>query len=118
MDSVDDGDGSDRVLELVMDDKGPASIIMRDGKQSTAESYVVMDEELMKHALPSHEDSGIHDPLEVGTPDKGILKDENPDREEEAVHVDCAHKGCGKICRRYGFWNHFLLSSHPVGTRK
>ena len=142
-----DVDVSDRVLELVMDDRGPASIIMRDTEpreafaaapstlpnqetqevqmsdstaleykcqfcsfqtssvpdlhrhsesehlgvqQSNSEAYVMMDdEELMKHALPSHEE----DPLRVEVPDgrrrKDALKVETPDGEEEAVHIVC-----------------------------
>ena len=96
------------VLELVMDDRGPASIIMRDSEPQEAlgsalatfpnqetqevktlpkqfgsehegesENYVLMDEELMKHALPTHDEngSGGQDPLEVET--------------EEMVHIVC-----------------------------
>ena len=97
------------ILELVMDDQGPASIIMRDTEpqealdaalatfpnqeirkvttqfgseheerqQPNSENYVLMDEELMKHALSSHDenDSGGQDPLEVET--------------EEMVHIVC-----------------------------
>ena len=111
-----DVDVSDRVLELVMDDRGPASIIMRDteprkvfaaapstlpnqetpkvqffGQQSNSETYVLMDdEELMKHALPSHEEE---DPLRVEIPDgkmrKDALKVETPVGEEEVVHIVC-----------------------------
>ena len=186
-----DGDVSDRVLEVVMDDEGPSSIIMRDTEealdaatssmpnpetqevdtlqsrsamsdatyleykcqfcsfqtpsepnlqshmesehdQPNSETYVLMEEELMKHALPSHEEFGGKDPLKVEIPDREVevldieveahgREVEVPEEEEEGVQIVCqwmSPQHCAKtFASVYEFNSHVRVDHIEVQGR-